>query len=126
MKFKGPVWTDDTHAIVPIKGQNFFIAFDIEHDMDGVPFKANIVDYVETTFPATQEKDNIRYFYVKWGGYPDFKQGELVPFSDDGREYTYLCTVYNDWGDMGNCNLFLLMGEDGVTIEDVYLEASCS
>lgn len=126
MEFKRPVWTDDTHAIVPIKGQNFFIAFDIEHDNNGVPFRANITEYVETTFPATKEKNGSKYRYVKWGGYPDFRQSEVVPFSNDGREYSYLCTVYNNWGDSGNCNLFILMGEDGVTIEDIYLEASCS
>ena len=46
------------------------------------------------------------------------------PCSDDGLPYTYICTIENDWGDMGNGNIFALIRD--FKVEDVWVEASCS
>ena len=127
MKLIHPLWTHEPEACVLINNTPVFVKFDIEYDNDCVPSKVNILEFTETKQPLDEQRMD-RPNYVRWGGYPDFKQCMVVPTSDDGREYKFLCTVYNHWGDMGNCNIFLLLKNDklGMCVEDVYLEASCS
>ena len=128
MKLKQPIFTDDLSAVIDIDGSPVDIELELEYDNDGIPSRIKVIRFEDTNKPLTVEKP--RSDYVKWGGYPDFKQSEVIPVSDDGREYKYLCTVYNNWGDMGTCNIFILreISCDQVinVIEDIYLEASCS
>mgnify|MGYP000349606539 CR=1 FL=1 len=128
MRFKQPIFTDDLSAVIEIDGSPVDIELELLYDNEGIPSKVNVIRFEDTSKPLTIECP--RSDYVKWGGYPDFKQSEVIPVSYDGREYKYLCTVYNNWGDMGTCNIFVLFKQDynGVTmqVEDIYLEASCS
>ncbi len=124
MKFKRAFYTDDTCAVFEIQGIPYYIKFHIEYDYDGVPSKA-IIEEWNITDKKLEETKNASY--VKWGGYPIFVQSEIIPMSDDGKEYFYLCTIDNDWGDSGNCNVFVLLEESefGLIPKDVFLEASC-
>jgi len=128
VKFLPITWTDECEGMFCYRGMVFNLKFEIIYDENGVPIKAEI-DYCCNTHMSV-EMNGDRGSYVKWGGYPHFKQGEVVPISDDGRKYEYICTVDNGWGDSGTCNLFILFSKNevwpGPEIEDVYLEYSCS
>ncbi len=84
------------------------------------------VTVVETDEPLTSITNN-RAAYV-WGWCPIFRQDTAYPVSDDGRPYTFICTIDNSWGDSGTNNVFALinMSSTGYEVEDVYVESSCS
>ena len=127
MKFAQPIWTDDLKAIRKIHGANYKIELEIIYGDNGIPDRCKVL-YWELTHEKETENSN-KANYVKWGGYPIFRQGDQsVPMSDDGEPYMYLCTVDNNWGDMGNCNIFALLADtrSGFLPEDIYMEASCS
>ena len=125
MKFTKTIWTNECAATILISGEPYYFEFAIIYDNCGVPETCEVKEFCLTKQPLDEDIGS----YVKWGGYPHFKQSECIPMSDDGREYKYICTVNNDWGDMGNCNIFLLFKKEefiGLCIEDIYMEYSCS
>lgn len=94
------------------------VSVSLEYD-HAVPKKAtvnigNSYDSVETS----------EYGIYKWLGIPDFIQSTKWPYSKEtGKPYMYLCTIYDEWGDMGNNNIFVEL--DGEDLVDVYHEYSC-
>lgn len=130
MKFAPTIYTDDCEVSMLFMGEPYFIRFEIEYD-DAMPVRCHMLDFCLTKQSLDEIKwpnlPHKRLWYVKWGGYPIFIQNEVNPISDDGRPYVYLCTVNNEWGDSGNCNIFILVrkGELGYEVEDVYMEYSC-
>lgn len=135
MKFLPIICTEEYNAVIEYRGQKYSVKIDISYDNDSIPEKCNIS--FERTFdeelsvtPNNYDRGN----YVKWGGYPHFLQGECWPATDEGIPYDFLCTVENEWGDMGNCNIFILTKKVECDvlrenyhyeIVDVYMEASC-
>ena len=122
------MWTDEPKAAILLGGMHYFIDFEIIYDDRGIPDKCKIIQFYKTSQELTVEPNHKKFRpYIKWGGSPDFRQDEYYPVSDDDRPYTFLCMVDNGWGDSGTCNIFILtrLGESGLEIEDVYMEASC-
>lgn len=118
MKFLKPIWTNELEATILINGVRTYVALELEYDDSGCPEKCNLLDFDQVdTGPLTISKGT----YVKWGGWPDFIQGEICPTGDDLVPYFYLCTIYNNWGDSGNTNVFI-----DLRTKDVYIEASCA
>lgn len=135
MKFLPIIYTEEYSAVIEYRGQKYSVEIDILYDNNSVPEKCNIL--FERIFDKELTVSKANYFrgnFVKWGGYPRFLQEECWPATDEGIPYDYLCTVDNKWGDMGNCNIFILTKKvecDVLTnnyhyeIVDVYMEASC-
>lgn len=126
MKLKKAIW-DGYEAFVPFKGEPYHIEIEVDHDDRGVPSKCRIIHFEPTNFIRETHFNNTHF--IKWGGYPDFCQGEYMPESDDGVPYTFLCCSDRYWGDSGTFNVFVLVREKDENgkwiIEDVYMEASC-
>lgn len=57
-------------------------------------------------------------------GQPHWIQGESFPAGPDGRPCYNLITVENGWGDSGNWNVLVDLGDDGLPTV-AYFEASC-
>jgi len=135
MKFLPIICTEEYSAVIEYRGQKYYVEIDILYDNNSAPGKCNIL--FERTLDKELSVSKANYFrgnFVKWGGCPIFRQGECWPATDEGIPYDYLCTVDNKWGDMGNCNIFILTKKvecDVITdnhhyeIVDVYMEASC-
>lgn len=131
-----PIYNNSPEAIMHIDGIKCKISIEVEYDeMGGMPLSAKVE--INKTEEPLSVSDTIKgkygpqvniLSYYKWGGYPRFIQNEVCPMSEDGRLYRYLCTINNNWGDMGNGNVFALIkpSEKGFDVEDVYVEASCS
>lgn len=135
MKQNKPTYTNKSTVIIPLKNLHITKQTDNTHaeitidwsceEYSGMPTTATLK--IQKTNKPTTESDKTNSLY-KWGGYPTFIQGHIQPLSEDGRLYHYICTIQNDWGDMGNANIFALIGEwenDTLTVQDVYVEASC-
>ena len=135
MKFLPIICTEEYNAVIEYRGQKYSVGIDISYDNDSIPEKCNIsFERVFDKELSVTPNDYDRGNYVKWGGYPNFLQGECWPATDEGIPYDFLCTVENQWGDMGNCNVFILTKKvecdvlkDNYHYEivDVYMEASC-
>lgn len=135
MKFLPIICTEEYNAVIEYRGQKYSVGIDISYDNDSIPEKCNIsFERVFDKELSVTPNDYDRGNYVKWGGYPNFVQGECWPATDEGIPYDFLCTVENQWGDMGNCNVFILTKKvecdvlkDNYHYEivDVYMEASC-
>ena len=142
MKFQQPIYTDKSTVTIPLKNlyitdqqdnTNVEITIDWScEEYSGMPNDATLTIKRTTNPPTPTQKPNSLY---KWGGYPEFVQTPIQPISDDGRLYHYICTIKNDWGDMGNANIFALIAkpneaaqwkDDQLQIEDIFVEASCS
>lgn len=123
MKLLLPIWTDDCEATILFRGEPYFVKFEIVYDDHGVPHRCDLLRFCPAQLPLDEDRGN----YVQWGGYPHFKQCEVMPFADDGRPYDFLCMVDNGWGDSGTCNIFVLVrqGQTGYEVEDLYMEYSC-
>ena len=122
MKFFRPYYSDDCDNVIYLN-RPYYIKFEVDYDDYGIPSTARIIE-----FAPTDKKRNPIGDFVKWGGSPEFRQCEYYPLSDNNAVYDYICTVNNNWGDMGNSNLFILFdkSKDVWEILDVYLESSCS
>jgi hypothetical protein len=134
MKFFKSICTDQPSVIIPLKyfyiadqTDNAVIKIAIEWSCDEhscMPVSAKL-DICRSNDEATENEEGGFY---KWAGFPEFIQSNFQPISDDGRLYHYICTIQNDWGDMGNANVFALLGgwkDDRLIVEDVFVEASC-
>lgn len=121
----GHIYTDEPNVVIYLLGKKCEINIKVDYEEDSAaPIDANLrIDFTEK--PLT-EKSTTRGYY-KWGWFPTFLQNEVYPTAADGRPYTFICTVCNNWGDCGNANVFALLKEHdtGFFIEDVYVEYSC-
>lgn len=131
-KFFFSVYTDESSVVIPLKYFYFADVANVEITIDwscdeewGMPNSASLKIF-KSDKPLTESgKPHSLY---KWAGFPEFKQGTWHPMSEDGRLYHYICTIQNKWGDMGNANIFALIGGwegDELIVEDVFVEASC-
>lgn len=136
MKLLQPICTEEYNAVIEYRGQKYSVEIDILYDNDCVPKKCKVVSFEKTLdkdLSVSKDKcfkDN----FVKWGGCPRFLQEECWPATDEGIPYDFLCTVENWWGEMGNCNIFILTKKVECDvlrenyhyeIVDVYMEANC-
>jgi hypothetical protein len=123
LKLVRSTWSDDCEAAILFRGEPYFVKFDIVYNDQGIPKTCKILEFC----PTKQELDGSRGHYVQWGGWPNFRQDSVKPYSDDGRPYDFLCMVDNGWGDSGTCNIFVLVkqGQMGYEVEDLYMEYSC-
>lgn len=136
MKLLQPICTEEYNAVIEYRGQKYSVEIDILYDDDCVPKKCTVVSF-EKTFDKDLSVSKAKYFkgnFVKWGVCPRFLQEECWPATDEGIPYDFLCTVENQWGDMGNCNIFILTKKVECDvlrenyhyeIVDVYMEANC-
>ena len=122
MKILPIIYTDDTRAIVQINGTHYDIDFELHYDESCVPQSCTFHKFNKTNQPLTQDSNSANY--VRWRGAPDFRQGQVIPTDDDGVEYSFLCTINNNWGDSGTVNIFVLI-KDNLLIYH-WVEASCS
>ena len=126
VKFYQSITNSEPQVVMLIDGIKCKLSIDVEYDeYSAMPMSAQLS--IAKTDEPLSTSDNKSY-YFKWGGYPVFVQSECSPMSEDGRLYKYICTINNSWGDMGNANIFALLSpsEEGFTVEDVFVEASCS
>jgi len=135
VKFFNSIYTNESSVIIPLKHfyisdqtDNTIVEIAIEWSCDEyscMPDSAKL-DIYKSNKPVTESgKSNFLY---KWAGFPEFIQNKFQPISDDGRMYHYICTIQNNWGDMGNANVFALIGDwkdDILVVEDVFVETSC-
>ena len=123
MKNLEPLTTDNTTAIIELGGLTYRVSIEVDYS-DGVP-SAVSAGLEIVSLPLTEK---VPGGWVEWLGYPKFRQGPVYPHSDDGRPYTFICSVDDCWGDMGTANIFFLFKKNCLPfeIEDVYMEASCS
>jgi len=126
VQFRNPQYTDDIENIIILHGRPYYINLELVYDDNGIPMGVKVLDF-ELNSDRKVNYTKWHAWSVKWGGFPEFVQGEVVPVSEDGRPYQYICTVNNNWGDNGNCNIFILFSgaKFNQKIEDIYLEASC-
>jgi hypothetical protein len=83
----------------------------------------------ETTDPLTKpdggKTGNRRGgHYYKFFGQPMWVQNEYFPLGTRGQLCSHFLTIENEWGDMGNYNILVSLGEDGVP-DAALFEASC-
>lgn len=126
MKLIRPVWTNNCEAVILFRGEPYLVKFNIVYDDNSVPCYCHLQEFWPTKEPL--DVDDSRGGYVQWGGCPDFRQDDAIPYSDDYRPYDFLCMVDNGWGDSGTCNIFVLVkqGQIRYEVEDLYMEYSCS
>ena len=136
MKWLNPIYTDESSVIIPLKYFHIrnqtdnatVVEITIEWSCDeysGMPKSAKL-KICKSDKPITESTDHNGLY--KWAGFPIFVQNCVQPISDDGRLYHYICTIQNNWADMGNANIFALIGDwedDILVVEDVFVEASC-
>lgn len=135
----GGVLTDVGEAVINYKGRRYAVRVEVRINDDGTPEGCDVQFAIEDSAPLTDDQIGmIKGSYAKWGGSPRFLQNELWPMSDAGIQYDYLCTIENEWGDAGNCNIFILTEcniplnglEQANTVPsyrivDSFMEASC-
>lgn len=125
MKTPSSIYTDSPSVVMYLNGFKYKVSIDVEYDEhSAMPTDAKI-DIVRTDEELTKSSSKTNNYY-KFGGYPIFIQTPVEPMTDSGKPYTYICTINNNWGDMGNANIFALISDSDDNIEDVYVEASCS
>ncbi len=127
--------TNESFVVIPLRylyitnqTDNTVVEITIDWSCDehsGMPTSAKL-KICKSDKPVTENTKNDSLY--KWAGFPIFTQGHIQPVSEDGRLYHYICTIQNDWGDMGNANIFALIGDwedDNLVVEDIFVEASC-
>lgn len=119
-KFGVSIHTNEPQVVMFLNGRKYKVKIEIKYDDDAIPVDAE-VDMKPCNEPLTPSSSKKEYY--KFGGFPRFIQNVFEPVTDDGVPYTYLCTIENNWGDCGNCNIFVLIKDD--VVEDVFIEASC-
>lgn len=127
MKYFEPIYDDGPTVIMPIEGIICKVTVTVRYNEKiWMPIDADVI--IEPTDEPFINKDNYKDSYFKFGGYPEFRQGEVVPMSHDNKQYTFICSILNNWGDMGTGNVFALVrvNDNKITVEDVFVEASCS
>ena len=125
MKSLSSIYTDSPNVVMYLNGLKYKVSIDVEYcESSAMPTDAK-VEIERTDEELTKSSGNCSDYY-KFGGFPIFIQNSVEPMADNGKPYTYICTINNDWGDMGNANIFALISDSGEEIEDVFVEASCS
>lgn len=122
MKLSTEIWTDESDVVMYVNGVKCKIEIEPQHNS-----QTGIIDRVNIKINKTEEdltKEGRSGYYYKWGGWPIFRQQSVIPASDDNKPYTYICTINNDWGDMGNVNVFVLIDEN-FCVKDIFIETSC-
>lgn len=123
-QFQKVVYTDDNEVVMWLNNKKCKVKMEVEYDeYNGMPMDAEL-SIVFTDEPVTRSKPS---GYFGFGPLPDFLQGSCWPVSAEFKPYTFISTVYNDWGDSGNGNVFALLEETatGYDVLDVFVEASC-
>jgi hypothetical protein len=125
MKYAQAIYSSEPSVVMYLHGKKYRVTVDVTYD-DDQPARPNsaTVTLELTDEPVTECEPHIYYCWFKFGGYPEFMQGEVLVTDDDGNPYTFICTINSHWGDSGNGNVFALIKDDKVI--DVYLEASCA
>lgn len=124
MKFGSAIFTNSPKVVMYLNGVKYKVEVDVEYD-DYCAMPIDAIVKIERTDEALSLSGKHNEYY-KFGGYPIFIQSSYEPIGENGKPYTYICTIQNDWGDMGNANIFALISDCGEKIEDVFVEASCS
>lgn len=122
--FQLGILTDDSEVVMWLNNKKCKVSVEIEYDEhSSMPLDAKL-DIVFTDEPLTKSK---AAGYYRFGPFPDFTQSACWPVSAEFKPYTFICTVDNSWGDMGNGNVFALLEETetGYAVLDVFVEASC-
>lgn len=125
------IWTSENEVVKKIYNRKFHIVVEINYsDTEVIPDSCLVeleeTDKEENYCHIDRYSSHSRNNYIKWGGYPDFIQGTIYPKSENPlHEVYYLCTVYDEWGDMGNNNVFLILDENKLPIGSFH-EYSCS
>jgi len=123
-QFRSGIRTDDSEVVMWLNNKKCKVNVEIEYDeYSSQPIDAKL-NIVFTDEPLTTAKVS---GYYRFGPFPDFIQSACWPVSAEFKPYTFICTVYNGWGDMGNGNVFALLEETttGYDVLDVFVEASC-
>jgi hypothetical protein len=124
MKFGCAIHSNSPTVVMFLNGTKYKVEVDVTYD-DYCAMPVDAVVKIERTDEALNLSGKHNDYY-KFGGYPIFIQTPREPIGENGKPYTYICTIQNNWGDMGNANIFALISDCGDKIEDVYVEASCS
>jgi hypothetical protein len=137
MKNTSSIYTNEPNVVMFLNGVKCKVSVNIIYDdyhSPGMPIDAKIsIERTDEPLtvgiqPANNGWSNRHTADYKFGGYPFFLQNVVEPCSNDGLPYTYICTIQNNWGDLGNGNVFALIRNfdvDKIAIEDVFVEASC-
>lgn len=135
IKFFEPIYTSDHAVVMPYKGKKISFKIELKYDDHGIPNGCDFLEFkqVDESTPYTASRQaplHVEKYEIKWGGSPRFVQSEYYPMAEDGTRYDFICTIENDWGDCGNCNIFILTepsdsSDTPFTILDIYVEASC-
>ena len=125
MKSPSSIYANYPSVVMYLNGLKYKVSIDVKYEeYSAMPVDAKVE--IERTEAELTKSSGNRNDYYKFGGFPIFIQNPVEPMAENGKPYTYICTVQNDWGDMGNANVFVLIDDSGETIEDVYVESSCS
>lgn len=130
MRFLNPIYTHEWSAIIIYRGEKYAVSVELEYNNHGMPDRCSVQFAPAPNAELTKSIDhNIAGlpYEVKWGGWPEFIQGEIWPATDDGNPFDYLCTINIQWGDNGNVNIFISTQKTatGYEVLETYLEASC-
>lgn len=120
------IHTNDQSVVMYVLGHKCRVTVDVDYDE-----YCNMPTNAKVSLELTDEDLTVsesRKQYYKFGGYPVFVQSPICPVSAEGIPYTYICTINNNWGDMGNGNVFALIKyrRSILVVDDVFVEASCS
>jgi hypothetical protein len=111
---------DSCHGTVMFSETSEELTETTPHTM-AVPSCYSKYDWVDNRAPEEPCTNGLINIY----GQPSFCQGEYIPAlnKDGSSPYHHLLTIYNNWNDSGNINLFVHLTSDGYP-EAAYLEAS--
>lgn len=100
--------TDVSEAVIDYKGRRYAVRVEVRIN-DDTPEGCDVQFVMNDSASLTEDQiGTIKGSHAKWGGSPRFLQNEFWPVSNAGIQYDYLCTIDNEWGDFGNCNIFIL------------------
>ena len=119
--------------VVEINGKRWKLSF--EFNDDGFPHNEESLEptgrvfFEPTSEPLSQsdceppKKNRHGFHYLQLFGQPRWVQGAHY-IGYKGRPCCHLVTIENCWGDMGNYNILIGLGDDNDP-EVAYIEASC-
>jgi uncharacterized protein YwqG len=124
MKYGSAIYSSEPSVVMHLNGKKYKVIVEAEfsEEIPAMPVSAKVdISLTEEPVTISDESGWCRY---KFGGYPHFIQGEVLPTDDNDQPYAYICTIESNWGDCGNGNVFALIKDDKVV--DVYVEANCA
>lgn len=109
-RFKVEILSDDRHEHWEAKGKVLLL---------------EETDEPESRSDCVAPERNFRgSHYWQFFGQPTWVQSEFFPAGSNGKPCSHFVTVENGWGDSGNWNILVSLGDDGLPVE-AYFEASC-